>query len=281
MSETATSTAATSTAAAAVPGQRQPHELADDAAVALCEAFRDLFADSPLARLEQRDGLLLMWSGVPAPPFNGVMAHTSAPGTDTVLRAVDEFAGGELPWNVQLRPGYPAELDDALADRGLVVTGEIPLMVLTDASRLPATGDLALRKAVNYADVTSLLELLEAGFGMPPELSRTFFPVAGLIAGTASSWLLATDDGDVSTACGFLQDGAVGIFNVATPEQHRRRGYGAVATAHAVRAGLDAGARWSYLQASPMGFPVYERMGFVTVERWRQWMPARYAGAGE
>jgi hypothetical protein len=25
-----------------------------------------------------------------------------------------------------------------------------------------------------------------------------------------------------------------------------------------------------------MGFPVYDRLGFVTVERWKQWMPSQY-----
>jgi hypothetical protein len=47
-------------------------------------------------------------------------------------------------------------------------------------------------------------------------------------------------------------------------------------TAHAIVAARAAGARGAYLQSSPMGLPVYERLGFVTVERWRQWMPSKY-----
>jgi hypothetical protein len=26
-----------------------------------------------------------------------------------------------------------------------------------------------------------------------------------------------------------------------------------------------------------MGLPVYQRLGFVTAETWRQWMPSQYA----
>jgi GNAT superfamily N-acetyltransferase len=63
---------------------------------------------------------------------------------------------------------------------------------------------------------------------------------------------------------------------VATPEEHRGHGFGGAVTAHAVEAGRSEGARGAYLQSSPMGLPVYQRLGFVTVERWRQWMPSRY-----
>ena len=37
-----------------------------------------------------------------------------------------------------------------------------------------------------------------------------------------------------------------------------------------------SGGRSAYLQSSPMGYSVYEGLGFYTAERWRQWMPAEY-----
>jgi GNAT superfamily N-acetyltransferase len=101
------------------------------------------------------------------------------------------------------------------------------------------------------------------------------FPIRLLFL--AATWLAATgDDGDVSTGLGFVHDGWCGIFNVATPEEHRGRGFGSAMTAHAVEAARAAGARGAYLQSSPMGMPVYQRLGFVTVELWRQWMPSGY-----
>ena len=65
---------------------------------------------------------------------------------------------------------------------------------------------------------------------------------------------------------------------VATPEAHRGHGYGGAVTGHAVEQARAAGARGAYLQSSPMGLPVYERLGFVPVETWRQWMPAQFTG---
>ncbi|MGH3051278.1 MAG: GNAT family N-acetyltransferase, partial [Gaiellaceae bacterium] len=71
-----------------------------------------------------------------------------------------------------------------------------------------------------------------------------------------------------STAVGCTLDGAVGLFNVATEEAHRRRGYGAVLTARAVRDGFAAGAELGYLQSSKAGHGVYRALGFRDVEEY-------------
>lgn len=223
-------------------------------------------------------GVVRARTGLPVPPFNGVWSAHAQVGADEVLAAVDEFAGGELPWNVQLRPGYPAEIDDELARRGLVVTGDIPFMVLPDPTPLAAAvraSPATYRRVETFADLDVMLSLLERGFGMPPQLAREVLPMR--LVFLASTWI-ATDGQDVSTGLALLQDGWCGIFNVATPEEQRGRGYGGAVTAYAVEQARTAGARGAYLQSSPMGLPVYERLGFVTVETWRQWMPAQYAG---
>ncbi len=72
----------------------------------------------------------------------------------------------------------------------------------------------------------------------------------------------------VSTALGFTIDGATGIFNVATPPEHRGRGYGAVLTARAARDGFEAGSEFAFLQSSEIGHTVYRRLGFRDVEEY-------------
>jgi GNAT superfamily N-acetyltransferase len=252
---------------------------ADGAAHALLDTWGVICASSPGGTFEQRGGVVRANSGLPVPPFNGVWSSVPDVAASDVLDATEEFASGPLPWNVQLRPGYPAELDEALAERGLVVTGEIPLMVLPDPTTLAGAVESApatFRQVETFADLDSLLSLLERGFGMPSELARRRFPVRLMFL--AAAWLATADEVDVSTGLGFVRDGWCGIFNVATPEEHRGRGFGAAVTAHAVEAARAGGARGAYLQSSPMGLPVYERLGFVTVELWRQWMPSQYVG---
>lgn len=88
--------------------------------------------------------------------------------------------------------------------------------------------------------------------------------------------LVGEDETTVSTALGAIHREVVGIFNVATPAEHRGKGYGALATAAAVRQGSDQGCDLAYLQSSPMGYRVYERLGFTEAESWTQWTPREY-----
>ena len=54
----------------------------------------------------------------------------------------------------------------------------------------------------------------------------------------------------------------LGVFNVATVPGARGRGVGRAVTLAALRDGAAAGCRMAVLQASEMGHPVYERLGF-------------------
>ena len=59
-----------------------------------------------------------------------------------------------------------------------------------------------------------------------------------------------------------------GIYWVATAEQHRGRGFGVVITRSAVDEAARRGCCMVGLQASPLGKPVYERMGFGVVSEY-------------
>lgn len=217
---------------------------------------------------------------LPVPPFNGVWGATTDIDATELLDAVDEFAAGDLPWNVQLRPGYPPALDEELTRRGLAVTAEVPFMVLPDPEPLAAVvaaSTASFRRVETFADLDSTLSLLERGFGMPSTLLRDLFPMRLLFM--ASTWI-AADGEDVATGLAMVSDGWCGVFNVATPDEKRGRGFGSAITAQAVVGARSEGACGAYLQSSPMGLPVYEKLGFVTVERWRQWMPGPVVGAG-
>ncbi len=55
------------------------------------------------------------------------------------------------------------------------------------------------------------------------------------------------------------------MYSIATVPSARRRGFGAAMTARVVADGLAAGCDVAALQASEMGRPIYERLGFRTV----------------
>ena len=69
----------------------------------------------------------------------------------------------------------------------------------------------------------------------------------------------------MSTGLGIRSGRTIGVYNIATIESARGRGYGAAITRQVVADGIAAGCDVAILQASDMGYPVYERMGFRTV----------------
>jgi ribosomal protein S18 acetylase RimI-like enzyme len=80
------------------------------------------------------------------------------------------------------------------------------------------------------------------------------------------------DGRPVATAATVLGAGAVGVYNVATLPEARRRGYGEAVMRHAL---ADArrlhGLQRSVLQSTPAGHRIYERMGYRTVTSVSVW----------
>jgi ribosomal protein S18 acetylase RimI-like enzyme len=80
---------------------------------------------------------------------------------------------------------------------------------------------------------------------------------------------LAREDGQVvAVGFGVFGDRIAGVFNIATVPAYRGRGYGRAITSRIVADGIDRGADLAYLQSSEDGYPLYQSMGFRTVESW-------------
>jgi GNAT superfamily N-acetyltransferase len=103
---------------------------------------------------------------------------------------------------------------------------------------------------------------LEAGDGF-----RRLFS-AELVSDPAVRIAVAELDGDpVAGAMAIRSTGGVlGVFAVATVERARRKGLGRAVTWAVIRAGVEAWrSRIAVLEATPMGLPVYQRMGFTDI----------------
>ncbi len=84
------------------------------------------------------------------------------------------------------------------------------------------------------------------------------------------SWWHVAFDGDVpvSAACGFRTGDTGGIYSVATPPEFRGRGFAAAVTSAATNHLFELGVAHVVLQASKLGFGVYERLGFTTYDHY-------------
>jgi len=115
-------------------------------------------------------------------------------------------------------------------------------------------------------------QMAAAGFQVPPEMFLQLMTPEVLATPGVRCYLGEAGGQPVTTGVGVKLGSNVAIFSIATPPDHRRRGYGAAVTARAVADGLAAGAQWSSLQSSTDGYKVYESLGFRFVEAWTCWV---------
>src|SRR5207247_758593 len=91
-----------------------------------------------------------------------------------------------------------------------------------------------------------------------------FASLAGVTGPTTKAYLAYQDGHAVAGAILYMAHGVGGIGWVGTLPEEFGRGYGRAVTSAVIAAGLGRGARFMSLQASPMGEPMYRRMGFTT-----------------
>ena len=217
----------------------------------------------------------LMITGVPIPTLNGVVTLRPSVKAADAGKLLEVMERKHIPHSIQIRPGCGSELAELAASRGLVEDEPVPLMVMQPAAdRLGEVArhpDLSIR--VLAPDEASVHVAIGAeGFGAPVELFEALV-TPRVLAHPAFRAYVGTVEGEpVTTALGLVHGDHVGIFDVATPPRHRGRGYGAAVTARAALDGFEAGASFAYLQSSPAGFGIYERLGFRTLETWTVWV---------
>jgi GNAT superfamily N-acetyltransferase len=171
-----------------------------------------------------------------------------------------------------------ADLEAALAAAGWKQVIELPVMVrrsaLTDEPAPPAR--LRWLDADDTADLEALRDVLRRGFAEDEdevEMVNDLLKEPESIRPPGIAAVIATIDGaPVASAVVFLVREVAVLGWVATVPESRRRGLGRLVTAAATNRGLDDGAAWVTLQASPMGLPLYRSMGFETVTSSRIWL---------
>lgn len=240
------------------------------------DVFQQTLEAVPGAWIQRAGGVLAAVTGVGLPSMNGIWAESAEPDEEVVQAALGVIEARGVPFSVQLRPGVPPSLPAELAGLGLVREDDVPLMVLDDPGRLEAAlrpDGLQLRQ-LEPSEAPLHAHVVAAGFEAPEEVFATLLTPETIGREGIRVYLGEVGGIPAVTGLGLTVGPLVGIFNIATTPSCRGRGYGAAVTARAILDGLDAGASQAYLQSSPAGHHLYERLGFATLERWECWAGA-------
>lgn len=233
---------------------------------AFVEVWSAFIGCYPEGWLREEPGLVAFVSGVDLPTTNGVFVTDDAVDPARVIALLDEVASSGKPYALQ---GRAAPIEEVVRRTGerFVAEAAVPLMVL-DGGVGPLTFKGLSVRDVREHDRDPFIRAGAESYGMPAELfGQMFTPAVFALAGLRT-YCGEVEGEVVATACGVTVGDVVGIFAIGTLPGHRGRGFGAAVTAVAVEDGFRDGATFAVLQASPLGLPVYERMGFETVDLW-------------
>jgi ribosomal protein S18 acetylase RimI-like enzyme len=238
------------------------------------EATRDLSRRAG-GVVHDEDGLMLFAGGHPLPILaNGVMRTQSRlPAADLLARTRTFFAAQGRGFTVLVRAHADADLASAAAEAGLLALGEMPAMVLDRrlADAVPPAG-VELRRVTTPDDVAAYGAVMGAAYatyGMPTDVLPSMLSnLATLCAPHIVAFVARLEGKPAAGAMTVVTHGVAGVYWVGTTPDARGRGLAELCTRAAGNAGFDLGGRIASLQASPMGEPVYRRMGYVEVTRY-------------
>jgi GNAT superfamily N-acetyltransferase len=174
--------------------------------------------------------------------------------------------------------------DDALAESALAAgyadVLNAPAMAVYDRlPERPLPDGVLLRPVVNEAGVRHFTDVAAEAwttYGLEQETVATIFsrPQA-LLAPHVVAVVAHLDGRPAACALVFLSHGIGGIYWVSSTTPTRGRGLGEAVTRAVTNRAFELGARLVSLQASPMGEPIYRRMGFAELFRYRMLIAPR------
>ncbi|MCO1595823.1 GNAT family N-acetyltransferase [Micromonospora sp. RHAY321] len=208
-------------------------------------------------------------SDVPHPPLNGVLRVTGRTPQDALTEARRRLDGVPRVWWVG--PDSDADAADGLVSLGAVEVARLPIMTVAIAD----TADAPTPAGLHIAETTDLDTFVPAYArvsGIPAEGVAAAIDREKAFAGDGTVIRLAgrLDDGRiVGTAVAWLTDGLLTLYFVGTQPEERRRGIGAAMTRAALDLAAGRGVHTAALTSTPIGEPVYRRLGFRTAGTFR------------
>jgi GNAT superfamily N-acetyltransferase len=213
-------------------------------------SFRKLVAHSRGGEIRTEGPVFAFVTGIRIPLFNGCVV-VDPPTPDQLDPALAWLGDSGLPYQVSIVEALAQDLAPVVAAHGLERDDvPYPAMVLHP---VPEPPDPAPRVSVVPGAEGGLADYLPPSFVTDPDVQLFTARLDDVPAGVS----IAIRTGDVS-----------GVYGVGTLPHARRRGVGSATTWAAVGAGRAWGCDTVVLQASEMGLPMYERMGFRTVVRY-------------
>jgi len=243
----------------------------------LAEFVREHARWLPPTQIEERTDLLLTAAGTRAPgPWNALIALGPEPAdAERSLSAARAFFDPlQHHASIYTRAHLDAGLELACRRLGYELGSDSPGMVLSARPASPALdAGLSLHKVRDDVAAQAFIEISATAYEtlqIPAALTHKLLSVpARWCTPHCEAFLL--HDGQLAAAAAMLlwSHGIAGLYWVGTLPQTRRRGHAEQLTRALCEHAFAHGARAVSLQASRGGEPIYRRIGFEELTRYR------------
>jgi ribosomal protein S18 acetylase RimI-like enzyme len=236
------------------------------------DALDLFFRASPNHQICRLPGAVLALSGEPVADLN-YMAVGAGPDPAARLREYAALVHArQLPVLVMLSAPVAAALVPVAQELGLTHAGSVPLMTHDGQGMGRPDRQVSVTQVESVADLRTATSVMARAFSLPEDAVQRAWGPALLDAPGVAIFLAYREDLPVSAVATVRHGTVVGIWCMATIPEHQRRGTGRSLLAQVMAQHQAAGARLFYLVATEAGYPLYERLGFRTVESITIWV---------
>ena len=246
-------------------------------------AFFALMAERCGGAVDRHDGTVSVALAHPFPFFNALLVEGDVGDPGAALEHAREFftAHDRPEWSVFARPtGEDEGIEAAMKAAGLpVVNPNYREMARAEPIEPPPLApEIALREVESDEERAAFWRLCGEAYASLNFPAEAFDGCEPLLHPPVTACLAWLDGRPVGGALVCLLEGVGFVGWVAASPEARGKGVGAAVTAWVTNRTLADGAEFASLQASPMGLPVYERLGYETLFDYRVW---RYSARGQ
>jgi GNAT superfamily N-acetyltransferase len=260
----------------------------DDGVAALVSnmaAYWSAYGRADGTTLYSTSNVVWFYTGIQVPLFNGVLSARLQPAdvraTFANLQAKINDQGAPALWWIGPQ-AKPANIGSLLEQLGAQQAGEVPGMAidLAEIDDKPETiAHFTIKKVTGAEGQALWARIAGAGTGFPDAVTEAMAQLEARLSDAQYQaqrrYIGFLNGTPVATSALVLDSSVAGIYAVATLPEVRRKGIGRIMTVAPLLKAREMGYRVGILQASSMGYPIYQKIGFKEVCKFRLYLQTR------
>jgi hypothetical protein len=245
-------------------------------------AFRSVYGRANGCTLHATSDVIWFYTGIPVPVLNGVLFAQLNPNEvkATVERLQAKIVEQGAPALWWLGPqSKPAQLGSLLEHHGLHPAGEVPGMAIELAgveNQVEMLPGFTIQKVTTKEMQAVWAQITAVGTGFSDSAADAMVQLEAALSDPqykAQHRYLGLLNGiPIATSALTLDSGVAGIYAVITIPSARGKGIGRAMTVLPLLEARQLGYRVGILQASEMGYSLYQKIGFQDVCRYRLYL---------